>query len=150
MQVGARTPPFGGEALRQHLDDLVELLAGEVAVRVGAPGHVPEGLLRHLAGGSRGDDLLGKDVEGLGRHDDPVELPGPGRHDRRSALDQLVAGQGEQDSLRDATEPVTGPSDALHQGRQCPGGAQVADEVDVAHVDAQLQGRRGDNHPERP
>src|SRR5205807_6223935 len=58
--------------------------------------------------------------------------------------------QGPQDSPPDATEPVTGPPDALQQGRQCPRGTKVADEVDVAHVDAQLQGCGGDDHPQGP
>ena len=63
----------------------------------------------------------------------------------RRALQELIAGQRVEDALRDRAQPVAGPSNALEQSRDQARRADVADEVHVADVDAELQ-RRGRNH----
>src|SRR5690606_1383585 len=70
--------------------------------------------------------------------------------EQRRALDELVAGQREQPPLRRAPEPVPGPADALQERGDRPRRADLADEVDVADVDAELERGRRDDGLELP
>ena len=64
--------------------------------------------------------------------------------DQRGALDQLVAGGREEAALRREAEGVAGAADALQEGRDAARRADLADEVDAADVDAELQRGGGD------
>ena len=77
-----------------------------------------------------------------------VELAGADGAHRGGALHQLVARQREEDALRHRAEPVAGAADALQQRGERARRAEVADEVDVADVDAELErrGRDDDRH----
>src|ERR1041385_3515017 len=93
-------------------------------------------------------DLLGEHVEGplAGAH--PVELaPGHGAAERR-ALDQLVAGEREEAALGEPAHRVPRAPDPLEEGRDPPGRAELADQVHVADVDAELERSRRDQGPE--
>ena len=83
-QRGAAAAP-GRVAGREHRDDVVELLAREIAIRIGAAQEVEERVLVPFLGGRFGDDLLREHVERLLRDADAVELAVPhGAHHRRA------------------------------------------------------------------
>ena len=92
--------------------------------------------------GDLGDDLLREDVERLARNRQPVELAARDRIEQRRALDQLVARQREEPRLRNAADLMARASRALQERRDRARRAELADEVDVADVDAELE-RRG-------
>ena len=87
-----------------------------------------------------GDDLLHQDVDGL-----PQESRGWSSSPARIFLKQgglfkkIVAGGGEEAALGDGATPVPGAADALHGNADVAGGRYLADEVDVADVDAELE-----------
>src|SRR5690606_3754254 len=67
------------------------------------------------------------------------------RGDQRRAFDELVARQRKEPPLRQPTEAVPRAADALQERRDRARGAELADEVDVTDVDAELErGRRDD------
>ena len=59
------------------------------------------------------------------------------RDDR--ALEQVAAVLGEDHALRRLADLVPGPTDALQPARDRPGRFDLDDEIDRAHVDAQLE-----------
>ena len=123
---------------------LVVLLAGEVAVRIGAAKDVEEGGFVPGLGADGGDDLLHEDVDrGFGDFE-AVELAGDHLAEERGLLEEVVAGGGEEAAFGDGPSPVTGAADALHGDGDCAGGGDLADEIDGADVDAQLERGCGD------
>ena len=99
--------------------------------------------------GRRGDghDLLGEHVERVARHDRALDQPlahAPG-DDR--ALEQVGAELGEDAALGDVADAVPGAADALQAGGDRLRRLDLQDEVDGAHVDAQLE--RGGGHEAR-
>ena len=83
------------DALRQHLHDLLELLAGEVVVGQRATNQSPQIVLPDLLARGDRDHLLRQDIERFARHHDAVQFTGASRLDRRRALDQFIAGERE-------------------------------------------------------
>ena len=128
------------DAVAQHGHDRVEVVAGEVAVGGGAAHEVEEGVDRPVLAGGLGDDLLRQHVERGDGLLDAVEAAGADGADQGGALDQLVAGGGEELAARRQAEGVPGAPDALQEGADGAGRGDLADEVDGADVDAQFQG----------
>ena len=137
-----------GEAVGQHGHDLVEPGALQRPVRPGAAQEGVELVLLPLPRRHLGHDLLGQHVERLRGEDDPVQLAALGGIDQRRALHEIVARQREQPALGRAVDGMAGAADALQEGGDGAGRAQLADQIDLADVDAQLQRRRGHQHLE--
>ena len=78
-----------------------------------------------------------------------VELAGLDGAHGRGALHELVAREREEDALRHRAERVAGAADALQQRRERARRAEVADEIDVADVDAELERGGRDDHRHR-
>ena len=97
----------------------------------------------HSSAADRGHDLLGQDVERPLGDDQAVELAAADGVHQGRALDQLVAGEREEPPLGEAAQVVAGAADPLQQGGDRARRAELADEVDRADVDPQLQRRRG-------
>ena len=91
-----------------------------------------------------GDDLLHQDVGGLRRNFELVEFAGAHLADEGGLLEEVVAGGGEEAALGDGSAPVAGAADALHGDGDGAGGGDLADEVDVADVDAEFERGGGD------
>src|SRR5690606_22908098 len=95
---------------------------------------------RRGGGTDLGHDLLGEDVErgdgGLERVERALAHGG----EQGGALDQLVAGEGEQPALGHAVAAVVGPADPLEERGDATRRADLADELDRADVDAELEG----------
>ena len=87
---------------------------------------------------------------GLLPDDDPVQLSPVHRTEEGGALDQLVAGEREEPALRRAVHGVPRAADPLEEGGDAARRAQLADEIDMADVDAELQRGGGDQRLELP
>ena len=131
------------EAVGQHVDDRREILPRQVAIRPGAPHQREQLVLAPLARGDLGDDLLRQHVERLLRDRETIELAAADAVEQRRALDQLVARQRKQPALRRAADRMARAADALQEAGDRARRAELADEVDVADVDAELERCRG-------
>ncbi len=143
-EVGAVAAAAGFDALVEEFEELVEVLAGEVAVGVGAAEDVVEGVFVPGFGAAAGDDLLHEDVDGGVGNFELVELAGAHLADEGGLLEEVVAGGGEEAAFGDGSAPVAGAADALHGDGDGAGGGDLADEVDVADVDAEFERGGGD------
>ena len=130
----SRAEPFGERA-----HDILVLVARELRVRVGTPHEVEQGVFRPFLRRDLGDDLLREHVQRLGWNDQPVELAAPHRIEQRGAFDQLVTRQCKNARFRHAADLMTRPPRALQKGRDRSRRAQLAYELDVADVDAELE-----------
>ena len=140
-QAGARAAA-GGVALGDHPHHVVEILPRQAVVRPGAAQPVVEPVFVPFAAGHLGDDLLGQHVQRRRQDAQGVEFAAAHAVQQRRAFDQFVARGREQARLRHAADLVPCPSGALQEGGDRARRAELADQVDVADVDAQLQ-RRG-------
>ncbi len=78
----------------------------------------------------------------------PIELAAPHRVKERDAIYQLVAARREDATLRDAMHGVIGATDALQEDRDAARRAELAHQLDVADVDAELERGGGHHHLE--
>ena len=131
-----------GEAAGQHADDRVEVGAREVAVRPGATDQREQIVLAPLVAGGLGDQLLRQHVERRVVGDQAIQLAVADGTEQRHALDQVVARHRQQAALGRAGDRVAGAADALQERRNAMRRADLAHQVDVADVDAELE-RRG-------
>ena len=127
------------DAAGERLQHLLVPVQRQVAVRVRPSRQLVECVLAPLAGAALGDDLLREHVERPVGDDEPVQVAPPEAADHRHALDQLVAGEREQTSLRGAAHLVARASNALEHQPDGTRRAYLAHEVDRADVDAELE-----------
>ncbi len=133
------------DALAEQRDDPVELRSLKVAVRPRPLHQRIQLVFASVASGDLSDRLLSKDVQRLLRHLDGVQPSLLHRPQQGQPFEQLIPRQREEPPLRDHAQPVAGPPHALQERGDRAGAAELDDEVDEAHVDAQLQRRRGDD-----
>ena len=129
----------GAETFRQHSYHRREILPRQRAIGRCAAHQCIEFVLVPIARGHFRNDLLGQHVERLFRNDKPIELAAADAVEQRRALHQLVAGQRKQPALGRAVDGVPGPADALQEGCDRARRSELADQVDLADVDAQLE-----------
>ena len=82
--------------------------------------------------------------------DDGVEQTGPDRAQERRAFHEIVARHGEHPALRRSGNRVARASDALQQRGDPVRRSDLADQVDVADIDAELERRRRDERLQLP
>ena len=94
------------------------------------------------------DELLGEDVERVARDQGRLDraLVHPAGDDR--AFEQVAAVLREDHALARGPDLVAGPADALQAARDARRALDLDDEVDGAHVDAELEAGRGDQRGE--
>ncbi len=134
----------GGVAPCEQVEHALELPARQVAVGVRAQHQRVELVDRHRALRARGDELLGEHVERVLRDArllDQAELHAAGDD---GALEQVAPELREDAPTRGLADLVAGASDALHAPCDRARRLDLADEVDRAHVDAELERRGGD------
>ena len=129
-------------AVGEHAHDVVELLAGQVAVGMRPAHQVEQRFLAPLLARHRGHDLLGEDVERLLGDQEAVEPTLADGAQQRRAFDQVVARQREQTALGNGLEVVAGAAHPLQQGRDGTRRCDLAYQVHGPDVDPQLQRRR--------
>ena len=120
-------------------DEFFEVRAGEVAVRPGAAQDVVERGLVPGLGAAGGDDLLHQDVHGGVGDFEAVEFARDHLAQECGLLHEVVARGGEEAAFGDGSAPVPCAADALHGDRDGACGGDLADEVDVADVDAEFE-----------
>ena len=141
-------PPPRGEAGGEHVDHRLERLRFEGPVGPGAPDQGEQLAGLPFASRDLGHDLLREDVEGTLGQGEGVELAPADRVEEGRALHEIVAAEGKEASLRGRLDAVTGAADPLQEGRDVAGRAELAHEVDVTDVDAELERRGGDEEGE--
>ena len=150
VQIGGAPAPAGRNAFGEHFEHVLEDISFKLSIRLRAPYERPERLLSYLLlRGNLGHHLLGEDVERRHGEDDAVERAPSHRADRGGALQEFVPRHGEDDPLRNSALPVARSPHALEQGGERSRRAQMADEVDMADVNAEFQRRRGDDGRQR-
>ena len=146
VQVGRASAAAGRDPFGKNLHHLCKLAGGQVAIREGFATQFPQVLLGDLSAGDGSDHLLSQDVQRLFGDVDPIQLSGADSPHGCSGLQQLVPGEGKEETLGDGIQAVPGAADSLQQAGNGAGSSDMADEVDVADVDAQFQRGRGHNH----
>ena len=145
----ARTAPRLN-AVREHLEHGVEVGAGQVGIGRGATDERVEVIFSPRLADGGGHDLLGQDVERRHRRQHAVEPAGAHAAQERRALHQLVARGRVEAALGRGAARMARAADALQERREAPRRADLADELDGADVDAQLERRRRDEDLEVP
>ena len=142
MDIRGAVPSAGAVPIGEHTHHVQEFIPSERRVRVRLPHQLEHFILGPLLCRDLGDDLLCQHVQRLGRNDQPVELAPAHRVEQRGAFDQLVTRQRENARLRHAADLVARPSGALQEGRDRSRRAELAHQLDIADIDAELE-RRG-------
>ena len=140
LVIGAQRIAAGGDIF----EDAAPHGVGEAGVRRGGADFGEQFGLDERAGAGDGEDVLGEDVERAGAEDLGVELARVDRVQRGLRLEIFEAVAGDDHALRGLVEAVVGAADALEQARRPLGRAHLADEVDIAPVDAEVEAGGGD------
>ncbi len=145
---------LGGIAPVEHVEHVLEQRAGEGRVGVRAGGKRVEIVDAHSViglrppgrgtGGCDGDDLLGEHVERVAGDDGGLDQPFVHALGDDGALEQVAAELGEDAPAGDLFDAVPGAADALQPAGDGLGRLDLDDEVDGAHVDAELERAGGD------
>ena len=146
----AAAAALGADALGQHVDDGVEIAARQIGVAIGAANQREQIVLLPVLGGCHRDDLLRQHVERRRRDQQAIELALRNRSHQRRAFDQLVARGREDPPLRlgRVLDLMARSADALQRDGDRSRRADLADEIDGADVDAELERGRGDDRLE--
>ena len=134
----------GRVAPREHVEHVLELHAREVGEVVRAADEVVQLVDRDLLVGADGDDLLREHVERVARDHGLLDRARLHALDHDRGLEQVGAELREDASARDCAQLVTGTSDPLQAARDRLRRLDLDDEVDRAHVDAELERRGSD------
>ena len=100
---------------------------------------------RPIVHGTHRDDVLGEHVERVGGDAERLDRPGAHPLDDDCGLHEVAAELREQHAPRHRPHLVTGPPDPLQAAGHGGGRFDLDDQVDGAHVDAQLEAARGDD-----
>ncbi len=132
------------EPVGEHAQNGGEILARQGAIGIGAAAALVERVLAPFLRRHLGDDLLRQHVERLLRDAEPVELAAADAVEQSGAFDQLVAREREEPSLGRAVDGVAGAADALQEAGDRARRGKLADEIDLADIDAELERGGGD------
>ena len=147
VEVRATAAALCADALREHVDDRIEISPGQIAVTVRAANQLEEILFAPLFGRRHRNDLLREHVERLHRDDQPIELARANRPHQRGTFDQLIASRRKDPPfrLRGVLNLMPGPADALQGDRDGSRRPDLADEIDGSDIDAKFERSGGDN-----
>ncbi len=128
-----------------HFQDTLKRRRGEVAVRI-RPAHEVEKVQNVPAiDHDGGNDLLGKDVEAVGRDVELFDFSGRHLAAECGGFEQVARGLCDQPTLTDASHDMPRSADALEPPRNASRRFDLTDKVYRPHVNPQLQRGRGDN-----
>ena len=144
MQPSAPGATAGGETVGQHPHDFGELFAAHLRIRPGACQRCEQRVLVPFACGDFGDDLLCHNVQRRRRHDQCIQFTPAHAIEQGRAFDQFVAGGRENAALGHAADEMPGAAHALQEGSDAAWRSELADQVDITDIDAQL--KRGGRH----
>ena len=151
VQVSPPPPAARLDAPAHQRDHVVEVLAGQLGVRRGPPGHRPERFdLTLVGGGHLGHQLLGQHVEGRHRRFEQVEPPLAHRRQEGGAFDELVPRRRVETAGRRAVPVVVRPAHALEERADGARRADLAHQFDRTDVDPEFERRRRHQRAEVP
>jgi hypothetical protein len=140
----------GGIPPGEHVEHVLELSPREVGERVGAAHELVQVVDRDLFISRDRDDLLREHIERIARNDRLLDCAFEhSPHDDRR-FEQIGAELREDPSLRHGAKLVTGTADALQAACDRLRRLDLDDEIDRAHVDAELERRGGDETGDLP
>ena len=122
----------------------------ELGKRRSAPHGSEECVDRPLVHRDHRDDLLREDVQGIPRIPGALDLRVVHRTRDGRAGDEVAPKLGHDDAAAGLADRVPGSPDALHPARDRGRRLNLDDEVDGAHVDAELERRGGDQPADEP
>ena len=88
--------------------------------------------------------MLGENIERLWRNLNGIQFAAPDAAQRRDAFHQFIARQGKPAAFGQAAALMFRAADALEKGGDGTRGAQLANQIDRADINAQFQRRGGD------
>ena len=113
VEQSAASPTRGRDAFRKHLDHIIEIVPGKIAVGIGRAKERIKIVFFPWTGRSSCNDLLGQDIERVFRDLNPFELTFSNGRNDSGAFDEFVAGGRENASLWFRADPVSGSPDTL-------------------------------------
>ncbi len=129
---------------RQHVEHAFECAAAELGERRGVPHGVEQAIDRPLIHGHHGDHLLRENVQRIPRVARAFDARlVHGARDCR-ARDEVAAKLRDDDAAAGFADGVARSADALHAARHRRRRLDLDDEIDRAHVDAELERRSRD------
>ena len=134
----ARSAP-GREAVGEHAHDGGEVFARQLREWVRAGDQREQFRFAAFAAGHLRDDLLGEHIQRILLDMQGVEFAAAHRVEQCRAFDQVIARSREQACLWHAIDLMVRAAGALQEGRDRARRGNLADEVDVADIDAQFQ-----------
>ena len=141
MQQSRSPPAAGAEAFRQHAHTGIEVLAPQRPVGIGAAHESEQPTLLPFARRHLGGHLLRKHVEGVLRNLQAIQFAAAHRIQQRRAFHQFVAGQRKQPAFGGPSHRMAGAAHALQERIDGARRAYLANQIHIADVDAELQGR---------
>ena len=139
--VGAERVAAGGD----EIDHRLEILVREPAVGRGGAHLLVERADVEGLGAGHAEHVLGEHVEGAEARVGRVLRRLVHGVERRPAFEDLEAVGRHEIGLGRLVEAVVGAADALHDAARAFRGAVIDDEIDVAPVDAEIEGRGADH-----
>ncbi len=121
---------------RQHFFVAV---TGQTTERSRTTNQLEEFVFVPVLGRRLGDDLLRQNVERSFGWDYRIQNTTLDGSEHSDSLDEFVAGGRIHPTDRNAVSAVTGSSDPLQKGGDCPRRADLADQLDGANVDAEFE-----------
>ena len=134
----------GRVAAGQHVEHALEDAAIEVGEGRGPPHHREQLVDRPAVHRHGGDDLLRQHVERIARIARRLDQALVHAARRGGAGDEIAAVLREDQAFAHGADLVAGPADALQPARHRRRRLDLHDQVDRAHVDAELERRRRD------
>ena len=122
----------------EHVEDVLELDAGEIAEVVGPAHEIVQLVDRDLLVGADGDDLLCEHVERVAWDHRLLDRAGLHALDDDGRLEQVGAELREDTAARDCAELVSRSTHSLQAPRHGLGRLDLDHEVDRSHVDSEL------------
>src|SRR5207302_10017785 len=133
-----------GIAAAEHVEHRFEGARAQVAVRICTAYDRAEIIDLPFVHRAHGDDLLRKDVKRLARNSRRFDATFEHPLDDRGRFQQIAAKLGDDHAAGDFANRVAGAPDALNARGHAWWRLHLEDQVDSAHVDAELEGGGGD------
>ena len=134
----------------EHVQHVLQLLAGEVVEGLGGGDEALDLVDVPLVEGGHRDEVLGEHVERVLRDHRLLDLARPHPLRDHRALEQVGAELGEDAALGRLPQAVAGAADPLQAAADRLRRLDLDHEVDGAHVDSELEGGRGDQAGQLP
>ncbi len=142
---GAGVAAVAAVAAGEHLHHQVELGPGQVLVGAAASQELEQLVHGPRLGGGHGHDDLGQHVQRIGQGHERLDVPCPHRLGQGGGADEVLGEDGKDHPSADFSHPMAGAADALQGGGD--GGRRLDQHhlIQIADVDAHLQGTGGDD-----